>query len=71
MHLARVDAVATHGVPILGDGLTHRYRPNRDGTFQAETVAEYWDAVSSYGVDPSEVHSVSDDDLPDDVTDDD
>jgi len=52
-------------------GLTHRYRPNRDGTFQAETVAEYWDAVSSYGVDPSEVHSVSDDDLPDDVTDDD
>jgi hypothetical protein len=51
-------------------GLTHRRREAQKDTFEAEGVAEYWDAVSGYGVDPSEVHSVSDDDLPDDVTDD-
>jgi hypothetical protein len=52
-------------------GLTHRLRPSRTDSFKAETVAEYWDAVRRFGVDPSEVHSVSDDSLPDDVTDDD
>jgi len=48
--------------------LTTRRRGRQD-TFSAETVAEYWDAVRGYGVNPAEVESVSDDALPDGVTD--
>jgi hypothetical protein len=51
-------------------GLVHRIRPSDSGSFTAATVAEYWDTVSDYGVDPSEVQGVADDDLPADVTDD-